>query len=244
MDSSGAYPTTEQTLSALSVLLNGGGLGQVQDITRELNKALANGRDSEIPALLGRINDFVAQLDDQSGAIIDATQSLDDLASQIAQQRPVVDQAVRTLPSALATLRDQRAHLVDALKGIGEFSSVANDAVGASRDALVQEVKDIGPVLRSLASAGPSLTRALDLLVAFPFPKKTLDKFLRGDYANTTAIVDLTLSRIDQNMFTGTRFEGDLTRLELEWGRTIGQLPSPYSAGNPLTAPYHEWQGP
>ena len=57
---------------------------------------------------------------------------------------------------------------------------------------------------------------------------------MRGDYANLTAIVDLTLSRIDVGMFTGTRWEGDLTELELQWGRTIGQLPSPYTAGNPL----------
>ena len=52
-------------------------------------------------------------------------------------------------------------------------------------------------------------------------------------------VVDLTLSRIDSSLFTGTRWEGDLTELELQWGRTIGQMPSPYTAGNPLIAPYH-----
>jgi phospholipid/cholesterol/gamma-HCH transport system substrate-binding protein len=28
----------------------------------------------------------------------------------------------------------------------------------------------------------------------------------------------------------------------LQWGRTIGQMPSPYTAVNPLIAPYH-WGG-
>ena len=51
------------------------------------------------------------------------------------------------------------------------------------------------------------------------------------------------LSRIDSALFTGTRFEGDLTELELQWGRTIGQLPSPYTAANPLVVPYHSDQG-
>ena len=45
-------------------------------------------------------------------------------------------------------------------------------------------------------------------------------------------------------MFTGTRFECNLTELELQWGRTIGQMPSPYTAGNPLVVPYHFDQGP
>ena len=34
---------------------------------------------------------------------------------------------------------------------------------------------------------------------------------MRGDYANLTLIVDLTLSRIDPGLFTGTRLECDLT---------------------------------
>jgi phospholipid/cholesterol/gamma-HCH transport system substrate-binding protein len=44
-------------------------------------------------------------------------------------------------------------------------------------------------------------------------------------------------------LFTGTRFEGNLTELELQWGRTIGQMPSPYTAGNPLVVPYVADQG-
>ena len=67
---------------------------------------------------------------------------------------------------------------------------------------------------------------------------------IRDDYANLTAIADLTLSRIDSGIFTGTRFEGKLTELEMQWGRTIGQLPSPYTAGNPLVDPYRWNQGP
>ena len=69
-------------------------------------------------------------------------------------------------------------------------------------------------------------------------------KWLRGDYANLTAVIDLTLSRLDAGIFTGTRFEGQLTQLELQWGRTIGQMPSPYTARNPLIVPYHFDQGP
>ncbi|MDT5144031.1 MAG: phospholipid/cholesterol/gamma-HCH transport system substrate-binding protein, partial [Mycobacterium sp.] len=36
LSSGGAYPSTEQTLAALSLILNGGGIGQIQDITAAL----------------------------------------------------------------------------------------------------------------------------------------------------------------------------------------------------------------
>jgi len=78
----------------------------------------------------------------------------------------------------------------------------------------------------------------------YPWPKDTITKFARGDYANLTAVIDLTLSRLDSSLFTGTRFEGNLTELEMQWGRTIGQMPSPYTAGNPLVVPYVADQGP
>jgi len=99
-------------------------------------------------------------------------------------------------------------------------------------------------VLQSLASTGPALTRSLDYLSTFPWPQKNVAKWFRGESANLTAVIDLTLSRIDSGLFTGTRWEGDLTALETQWGRTIGTTPSPYTAGNPLVAPYQWDQGP
>ena len=77
------------------------------------------------------------------------------------------------------------------------------------------------------------------MFATYPFPTDNVSTWQRGDFANLTAVIDLTLSRLDASFLTGTRWEGNLTELELEWGRTIGQMPSPYTAGNPLIAPYH-----
>jgi phospholipid/cholesterol/gamma-HCH transport system substrate-binding protein len=140
-------------------------------------------------------------------------------------------------------LKDEREKLTDAVGELGKFSALAADSVNKTKKNLVSELKDIGPVLQSLADAGPALTRSLDELATYPFPKPAISKWIRGDYGNLSAIVDLTLSRIDSSLFTGTRWEGNLTELELQWGRTIGQLPSPYTARNPLVAPYHFDQG-
>ena len=241
--SSGGYPSTEQTLAAVSVLLNGGGIGQIQDIVASLATAF-NGREDDLRSLLEQLDKFVSYLNDQTGDIIAASESLNRLAGQIAQQKPVVDKALKTLPDALAVLKDKRQHLVDALDVLGKFSALAADSVNQTKENLVKVLEEVGPVLKSLADAGPALTRSLDFFATFPFPRTTLAKWLRGDSGNLTAVIDLTLSRIDQALFTGTRFEGELTELELQWGRTIGQMPSPYTARNPLIAPYQFNQGP
>ncbi|MBP1816755.1 phospholipid/cholesterol/gamma-HCH transport system substrate-binding protein [Mycobacterium sp. OAE908] len=247
--SSGKYPSTEQTLSAIALLLNGGGIGNIQDITEALSVAFT-GREDDLRSLIEQLDKAIGYLDDQKHDIIAASESLNNLVGQFAAQKPVVDKALKTIPDALAVLKDQRNNLSDALTQLGKFSALAADSVNQTKDALVQELKDLGPVAQSLADAGPALTRALSFLPTFPFPKETLTNWMRGDYANLTLILDLTLSRIDQGIFTGSRWECDLTWLELQWGRTIGQFPSPCNAGgpgtagNPLVAPYRFDQGP
>jgi phospholipid/cholesterol/gamma-HCH transport system substrate-binding protein len=236
------YPSTEQTLAAISLVLNGGGVGQVQDITEALSTAFA-GRADDLRSLIVQLDKYVGYLNDQKDDIIAAADSLNNLVGQIAAQKPVVDKALKTIPDALAVLSDQRKTIADAITQLGKFSALTADTVNQTKGALVQELTDVGPVLKSLADAGPALTRALGVLPTYPFPKDTLTKWNRGDYANLTAVIDLTLSRLDSSFFTGTRWEGNLTELELQWGRTIGQLPSPYTAVNPLVVPYNPDQG-
>jgi phospholipid/cholesterol/gamma-HCH transport system substrate-binding protein len=238
----GGYPTTEQTLSVASMFLNGGGLGQIQDITKAFSTAFA-GRENDLRNLISQLDTFIGHLDAQKDDIIAATESINELAGRFAGQEPVVEKALRTIPDALAVLKEQRDNLAEALDRLGKFSALAADSANQTKEALVKEFEDLGPVMDSLADAGPALTRSLSLLTTFPWPKENITKFFRGDATNITMIIDLTLNRIDSSLFTGTRWEGDLTELELQWGRTIGQLPSPATAGNPLIVPYHHDQG-
>lgn len=243
LSSGRAYPSTEQTLAAASVLLNNGGLGQVQDITRALSTAF-DGRVGDLRSLLSQLDTFIGKVNDQTSDIINATDSLNRLVDKFAAQKPVIDKGLDTIPAALEVLNHQRDNLINAVDQLGKFSGLAAASVDQSKAALLQDLRDLSPVLESLGNAGTSITRSLNLISTFPFTKDSLTKWFRGDYANVSLIVDLTLSRIDAAMFTGTRWEGNLTQLEMQWGRTIGVLPSPYTAGNPLLAPYRNDQGP
>ncbi|HEX9833406.1 MAG TPA: virulence factor Mce family protein [Mycobacterium sp.] len=240
---SGFYPTTEETLAAVSSVLNGGGLGQIQDITEAFSTAF-RGREQDLRSLAGQLDTFTTDLNDMTPDIIAATDSLNQLATKFAARQPVLDRALKSIPDALAELNRQRDDLITAADQFAKFSALTVDTINKTKENLVAQLEQIGPVLHSLADAGPSLTRSLSLIPTFPFPNETIENWQRGDYANLTAIVDLTLSRIDAGLFTGTRWEGDLTELEMQWGRTIGQFPSPYTVGNPLVAPYRWDQGP
>jgi phospholipid/cholesterol/gamma-HCH transport system substrate-binding protein len=242
LSSGAAYPTTEQTLAALSVVLNGGGIGQIQDITQSLSTAFA-GREGDLRSLIEQLDVFMGNVQTQTREIIDAADSVNRLVEQFADQKPIVERALTTIPRALEVLSERREDLTHALEKLGQFSALTADTVSQTKENLVRELNDIAPVLEALANAGPAMVTSLSYITTFPFVKENLGNFFRGDYANLTGIFDLTLSRLDAGFFTGTRFEGNLTELEMQWGRTIGQYPSPYTVGNPLAAPYIVDQG-
>ena len=123
LSSGRAYPTTEKTLAALSVLLNGGGLGQLQDITAALSTAFA-GREQDLRSLIQQLDTFIGYVKSQTGDIIAATQRLNDLAGAFADQKPVIDQAFKTIPTALGVLSDERQNLADALDRAGQVQCV------------------------------------------------------------------------------------------------------------------------
>jgi phospholipid/cholesterol/gamma-HCH transport system substrate-binding protein len=241
--STSGYPTTEQTLGALSLVLNGGGLGQLQDITRALSTAFS-GREQDLRSLIGQLDKFTAYLDDQKNDIIQALDSFNNLIGQFAEHKPVLDRALKTLPDAIAVLNNERGKIGEALDQFGGAGNPGADILEQSKENLIKELGDLGPVLKSLANSGVALTRSLDYLTVPLFSKPPVAKWIRGDYGNLTGVFDLTLSRLDSSFFTGTRWEGNLTELELQWGRTLGVMPSPYTARNPLVAPYQFNQGP
>jgi len=243
LSSAAAYPSTEQTLGALSLVLNGGGLGQLQDITTTLSTAFS-GREQDLRSLIVQLDKFTAYLNDQKGDIIAALDSFNNLVGQFAEQKPVLDRALKTIPGAIDVLRDERHKLAEALGASSPFTSDTSDVLDQTKDNLIKELGDVGPVEQSLANSGLGLTRGLDYLTVPLFSKPPVAKWIRGDYGNLSGIFDLTLSRIDSSLFVGTRWEGALTELELQWGRTLGVMPSPYTARNPLVAPYQFNQGP
>ena len=71
---SSTYPSTEQTLSSLSLVVNGGGLGQIGEIIHNFSAALS-GREGAVRDLINRLDTFVGTLDQQRDTIVTSIQA-------------------------------------------------------------------------------------------------------------------------------------------------------------------------
>ncbi|MBO0876009.1 MAG: MCE family protein [Pseudonocardia sp.] len=191
-------PEAEEILGALSMLLNGGGLGQLQSISSELNKALG-GREADVRALLGDLNRLTTTLDGQKDNITRALDGVDRLSAALVEQRGNLDKVLTDLEPGLAVLNEQRSQLVGLLRALDRLSHVATDVVHRGGDDLVADLRELRPTLTQLAATGDTLPRSLQLLLTPPFTDAILD-VVKGDYANLHVTLDLNLTDLIDNL--------------------------------------------
>lgn len=198
VERTGRNPEVEEVLGALSLLLNGGGIAQIQNIAEELNKAL-QGREADVRGLLSNLDALVADLDAQRDDITRALDSVNRLSATLAQQRDDIDVALRDLGPGLKVLNDQRDQLVTMLKSLDELSGVATDVVNRTRQDLVHNLKSLRPVLHQLAAAGSDLPKSLEILLTYPFTDAAV-RGIKGDYTNLYLDVNLNLTTLLGNV--------------------------------------------
>ncbi|GED99612.1 virulence factor Mce [Gordonia spumicola] len=193
------YPTTEQVLSSLSVVLNGGGLSQVGDIVHEMSQALG-GNDDEIRTLIPRLNTLVNDLNGQTQNIISAMEGMDRLSQTINDQTPTVQRALESGPKILQLLVDERANLISALDNVGDLSSTVNDILAENSDDIKTIVPNMRKLMEQLSMTGPALSNSLRILLTFPFLEEKIPTIVKGDYVNSDLVLDLTWSRLNKTM--------------------------------------------
>jgi phospholipid/cholesterol/gamma-HCH transport system substrate-binding protein len=186
----------EEVLSALSLVLNGGSLEQLQVINSEVVKAL-QGRESDVKDLLTQLDTFVGGLDDQKGQITRALDSLDRLTGRLATDRATLATALDDVPAGVKVLSQERQQITTVLTSLNQLGAVATNVINASRDNTRASLEALRPILTQLSAAGADLPNSLELLTTYPFPK-TIDKGIKGDYANLFITADLDLTQILQ----------------------------------------------
>ncbi|MCV7145372.1 mammalian cell entry protein [Mycobacterium riyadhense] len=202
---SSAYPSTEQTLSSLAAVVNGGGLGQIGEIIHNFSIALS-GREGAVRDLLTRLDTFVGTLNDQRDNIVDSIQALNRLAGTFAEQRDVLTQALRKVPPALDVLIRERPRLTAALDRLRVFSNTATRLINDSQADLVKNLKNLEPTLRALSDVGPELGTAIAAAFVFPFTQNFVDRAVRGDYFNLHVDLDLSIPRLKRGLLLGTHW--------------------------------------
>ncbi len=187
-------PEVEEVLSAMSLLLNGGGVAQLKVIETELNAA-TQGNEKSIKDLLSQLNTFVGGLDAQKGEIIRAIDNLDQLAAKLAAQKDTIAASLQQLPKGLSILADQRKQLTEMLQSLSRLGAVGTKVIKASRADLEANLKDLGPILTNLNKAGDALPQSLQLLLTYPFPDSAVGA-IKGDYTNLRITADLNLDNL------------------------------------------------
>ncbi|MDF3341621.1 MCE family protein [Mycolicibacterium septicum] len=233
LNQSSTYPSTEQTLSSLSAVVNGGGLGQVGDIVHNFNAALS-GRQDAVRDLITRLDKFVGVLDRQRGDLTASIDALNRLAGTFSGQHEVITETLRTLPSALDVLLAEKPRIITALDKLRAFSNTASTLINDTQADLVKNLQNLQPTVRALADAGPGIIDGLMYATVFPYGQNVIDRGLKGDYMNLFAVADLTVPRLKRGLFLGTRWGVD--------GAVLAPAPGDpgydwYYTNNPLGAP-------
>ncbi|WIX93701.1 MCE family protein [Amycolatopsis sp. DG1A-15b] len=182
LDRTNRNPEFEEIFGALSLLLNGGGIGQLQTINRELSKVM-DGNEDQIRSFLSGVNTLVTDLDAHRSDITEALDGLNRLSATLANRHEQVSGALTDLTPGLRTLTDQRTQLVSMLQSLDRLSTVATDVVDRTRDDMVADLRALAPILGQLAAAGENLPQSLQMLPTFPFPDSVLGA-VKGDYVN------------------------------------------------------------
>lgn len=197
-------PELEEVLSALSLLLNGGGLANVKTIVQELNNVMA-GREPQIRSLLTELTTFVGQLDDNKGDVVTALRKVNNLSIEINEQKQAIIDALDTLPGALESLDQQRTDLVKMLDALSRLSAVGTRVIRDSKFNTLRNLQSLMPILTQLSNTGAALPQSLELLFTYPFPDDVIGatpvearNLHMGDFTNLDIQLDLSLRHLLQ----------------------------------------------
>jgi phospholipid/cholesterol/gamma-HCH transport system substrate-binding protein len=236
LDRTGRNPEVEEVLGALSLILNGGGVAQLKTIAQELNKAVT-GREDDVRSVLSQIDTFTGSLDTNKTQIVDAIEALNRLALSAHQQEGNIDQALEELPSALTSIDGQRQDLVQMLQSLDQLSNVGVRVIKASKDATIDSLRQLQPVLNQLAASGDNFVKAFNVFLTYPFVDEVVGRdpqvarnLHMGDYTNLSVDLDVDLT---QGLSTNPT---DVLPTQLDPGQVVQNVLTCIASGN-LSSP-------
>jgi phospholipid/cholesterol/gamma-HCH transport system substrate-binding protein len=197
LDRTSRNPEVEEVLSAMSLLLNGGGVAQLKVIETELNNAM-RGNEAEIKDVIKQLDTFVSGLESQKSEIVRAIDNIDKLAAKLEAQKEDIAAAIEAIPGGLKVLADQREQLTQMLEALSRLGDVGTKVIRASKDDTAANLAALEPILAELTKAGDDLPRSMQLLLTYPFSDGTVGA-MKGDYTNLHVTADLDFRNLAGN---------------------------------------------
>jgi phospholipid/cholesterol/gamma-HCH transport system substrate-binding protein len=195
LENSSQYPSVEEVLSAVSLVLNGAGLQQLRTVTGELNSVLG-GREGDARSLIPKLRTLVSELSDQRGDIRRALDSVATLSRNLDNDRDVINRGIDSITPAVQVLNTQSKQLTDMLSAVGRFGDEASTVLDRSNRDTLANLRNLAPVVNKLAESGDNLTEALKIAATIPFPVTTVQRGVKGDYLNLFLTLDISPEKI------------------------------------------------
>jgi virulence factor Mce-like protein len=199
LEDSGRNPEIEEVFGALALLLNGGGVGQLKAISEELNTAFG-GREGSVRSIITQLGTFMGQLDANKESFVTALENVNRLSVELRRQDGTIKSALDDLPAAIQSVNGQRADLVRMLQALSNLSSVGVRVIQASKESTIDSLRNLAPVLESLAKAGQDLPKSLQVFLTYPFIDEAVGRdpqvarnLHMGDFTNLSISLSLDL---------------------------------------------------
>ncbi|MBO0727902.1 MAG: MCE family protein [Acidimicrobiaceae bacterium] len=190
-DRTDTAPSVEDTLGALSLVLNGGGLNQLQTIVHELNNTFT-GNQPQIHSLLGTINAAVTTLSSGQTPVDNALAAIDNLSTKLdAGSNPkTISNGIASLAPAIGVLASENTDISRLLSNLSSLGAVGTQVAQQSGQNSVNDIKDLLPVVQQLDSVSQQLGPALKDLSTF---EAQTPKIAPGDYLQVSAVANVVL---------------------------------------------------
>ncbi|MCW2761429.1 MAG: hypothetical protein JWR85_1630 [Marmoricola sp.] len=200
LDRTGRNPEVEEVFGALSLLLNGGGVGQLKTIVSELNNTF-EGRESEVRSVLDQIRSFMGQLDQNKESIVAALENTSRLAVQLKKQDATIKSALDDIPDTLRSVNRQRDDLVKLLEALNRLSGVGVRVIQASKESTINSLRELAPVLDGFAKAGENFPKSFQVFLTYPFVDEAIGRdpqvarnLHMGDFTNLSVNLDVNVA--------------------------------------------------
>lgn len=187
--------SVEDMLAAASVLITGGGLGQIRTIAVELQKVI-DGPKGDPARLLRSLNATLATFNERTGDIDTTLDALDALARTLVDRRATLRAALADIAPAAKLLADQTDQFSELLSRVAGLAKVGDRVVKATRADIIATLKSAQPVLDALISIEKQVGPTLRMLVKFG---KFFDDATPGDYLTGDAEVSESTFTADPN---------------------------------------------
>jgi virulence factor Mce-like protein len=181
--------SVEDTFAALSLVLNGGGLNQLQVIIHELNNTF-NGNQSQVRSFLKTIDGAVGTVAGGRVVIDNALSAIENLTRKLNAGRSTIANGIATISPAIGVLAGENKQLGKLITGLAQLGTVGTQIAEQSGQNSVNDLRDLLPVLDQLQSVSGAIGPDFNELARF---EAESTKIAPGAYLQVSAIVNVLL---------------------------------------------------